>query len=46
VEGAPLLDIHAASQADAERVASRLAAAYTIGDEEIAPPPLIYEIIR
>src|SRR5262249_40165073 len=45
-EGAPLLHIHAASEADAERVAPRLAAAYTIGDEEIAPPPLIYEIIR
>jgi pyrimidine-nucleoside phosphorylase len=44
--GEPLLYIHAASQADAERVAPRLLDAYTIGDAEVAPAGLIYEIIR
>jgi len=44
--GAPLLHVHAASDADAARVLPRLAAAYTIGDTGVAPPPLIYEIIR
>ena len=43
--GAPLLHVHAASDADAARVLPRLAAAYTIGDTGVAPP-LIYEIIR
>jgi len=44
--GEPLLHVHAASDADAARVLPRLAAAYTIGDTGVAPPPLIYEIIR
>jgi pyrimidine-nucleoside phosphorylase len=43
--GAPLLTIHAASAADAERVAPRLAAAYTIADAPVPPPPLIEEIV-
>lgn len=43
--GAPLLTIHAASTADAERVAGRLAAAYAIGDRPVKPPPLIEEIV-
>lgn len=44
--GIPLLHIHAASQLDAEQVASGLLAAYRIGEKAIEPPPLIYEIIR
>lgn len=44
--GQPLLTIHAASHADAERVASRLLAAYTIGATAVAPPPLVEEIVR
>jgi len=44
-EGQPLLHIHAASAADAVRVAPRLLAAYTIGDTAVAPPPLILELI-
>jgi pyrimidine-nucleoside phosphorylase len=44
--GAPLLTIHAASRVDAERVAPGLAAAYTIGDAPVRPPPLIEEIVR
>jgi len=43
--GAPLLTIHAASAADAARVSSRLAAAYTLGDAPVSPPPLIEEIV-
>lgn len=44
--GAPLLYIHAASLADSAQVAPALSAAFTIGDQNIPPPPLIYEIIR
>jgi pyrimidine-nucleoside phosphorylase len=44
--GEPLLHVHAASDDAAARVLPRLAAAYTIGDTGVAPPPLIYEIIR
>jgi pyrimidine-nucleoside phosphorylase len=44
--GAPLMQIHAASAEAAAHVAADLAAAYTIGDAAVAPPPLIYEIIR
>jgi len=43
--GAPLLTIHAANVAAAERVAPRLAAAYTLGDAPVSPPPLIEEIV-
>jgi pyrimidine-nucleoside phosphorylase len=43
--GAPLLTIHAANAAAAERVAPRLAAAYTLGDAPVSPPPLIEEIV-
>jgi thymidine phosphorylase len=43
--GTPLLTIHAATRADAERVAPGLAAAYTVGDEPVQPPPLIEEIV-
>lgn len=44
--GEPLLHIHAASAEDAARVAPRLLAAYQIGAEPVAKPPLIYEIVR
>jgi pyrimidine-nucleoside phosphorylase len=44
--GAPLLHVHAATEADVERVLPRLEAAYTIASVEVTPPPLIYEIIR
>lgn len=43
--GQPLLTIHAANQADAERVAGRLLAAYTIGDTPVSAPPLVEEIV-
>lgn len=43
--GQPLLTIHAANQADAERVAGRLLAAYTIGDAPVSAPPLVEEIV-
>ena len=43
--GAPLLTIHAANAAAAEGVAPRLAAAYTLGDAPVSPPPLIEEIV-
>lgn len=44
--GAPLLQIHAASEQDAARVLPRLTAAYQIVDHAVAPPPLILEIIH
>jgi pyrimidine-nucleoside phosphorylase len=44
--GVPLLQIHAASEADVARVLPRLTAAYQIVDHAVAPPPLIYEIIH
>ena len=44
--GAPLLHIHAATAADAERAAPQLVAAYVLGDGPVEPPPLIYEVIR
>jgi len=44
--GAPLLQIHAASEEDVARVLPRLTAAYQIVDHAVVPPPLIYEIIR
>ena len=43
--GAPLLTIHAAREADLERVVPGLLAAYTIGDAPVTPPPLIEEIV-
>lgn len=43
--GQPLLTIHAATAADLERVAPRLLAAYTIGADPVAPPPLVEEIV-
>lgn len=45
VAGQPLLHIHAASAADAARVTPRLLAAYTLGDESAAPPPLILDLV-
>lgn len=45
VAGSPLLELHAASEEDAARVAPRLEAAFTIGDTPLVLPPLIYEII-
>ncbi|MCU0494793.1 MAG: pyrimidine-nucleoside phosphorylase [Chloroflexaceae bacterium] len=44
--GEPLLHIHATRVADAERVAQPLLAAYTIGSEAVAPPPLVLEVVR
>lgn len=44
--GEPLLHIHAASYADAARVAPPLLAAYTIADTLPTPPPLVLEIIQ
>ena len=44
--GAPLLHVHAASERDAGRVLPRLAAAFAIAEQDVAPPPLIYEIIH
>ncbi|NJN17629.1 MAG: thymidine phosphorylase [Oscillochloris sp.] len=43
--GQPLLTIHAAEAAAAERVAASLLAAYTIGDAPAAPVALIEEIV-
>jgi len=40
------MHLHAASQADADRVIKRLQDAYTIGDEAIQPPSLILDIIQ
>ena len=44
-QGEPLLHIHAASEADAARVAPALLAAYVIGDAPVQPPPLILELV-
>lgn len=44
--GAPLLTIHAASAADAERVIPSLTAAFTFGEAPVTPPPLVAEIIE
>lgn len=44
--GAPLLHLHAASEADAARVAPELLRAYTIGEEPVPAPPLILDIIE
>ncbi len=43
--GQPLLTIHAATQAALERAVPRLLAAYTIGAEPVAAPPLIEEVV-
>ncbi|NTV65358.1 MAG: pyrimidine-nucleoside phosphorylase, partial [Oscillochloris sp.] len=44
-QGAPLLTIHAASQADAARVTPRLSAAYRLSPTPVTAPILIEEII-
>lgn len=44
--GAPLLVIHAASDADAERAAQELAPAFQFADAPPAVPPLVAETIR
>jgi pyrimidine-nucleoside phosphorylase len=44
--GQPLLHIHAASAADAARVAPALLAAFVIGDAPATPPPLVLEMVR
>jgi pyrimidine-nucleoside phosphorylase len=44
--GQPLLTIHAASHAAAETAATRLLAAYRIGELPVEPPPLIEEVVR
>ncbi len=41
--GAPLATIHAASQADADAAAGRVAAAFGVGPEPVAPLPIVYE---
>jgi thymidine phosphorylase len=43
--GDTLLHIHAASTADAERVAPNVQAAYAFKPEPVEPPPLIAEIV-
>jgi hypothetical protein len=40
------LQIHAASEADAARVAPRLLEAYTLADQPTPPPPLILEVLE
>ncbi|MCO7217895.1 thymidine phosphorylase, partial [Halomonas sp. OfavH-34-E] len=40
----PLARIHAASQADADRLAARVREAFTLGDEG-TPPPLVHETL-
>lgn len=42
---APLLSVHAARVADAERVLPQLLAAYTIGDAPVSPPSLVEEVV-
>jgi pyrimidine-nucleoside phosphorylase len=42
----PLLEIHAAREADAARVAPRLMEAYTVGEQTVVAPPLVAEIVR
>jgi len=44
--GTLLLEIHAAGEADAARVAPRLLAAYTLEDQPTPPPPLILEVLE
>ena len=44
--GQPLLTIHASCVEDAERVASRLLAAYTITDAPVTLPPLVEDIVQ
>ena len=46
VPGQPLLTIHASRIEDAERVAPRLLAAYTIADAPLSPPPLVEDIVQ
>jgi pyrimidine-nucleoside phosphorylase len=42
----PLLEIHAAREADAAQVAPRLMEAYTVGEQSVGIPPLVAEIVR
>jgi len=44
--GQPLLTIHARSDSSACDAADRLLAAYTFRDRPVAPPPLVYEVLR
>jgi len=44
--GAPLAEIHAASEAEWERAASRLAAAIELGEQPVTELPRIYEQIQ
>lgn len=44
--GAPLVDVHARSWDDVQRVAARLVAAFRIGDAAVEPPPLIAEVVE
>ena len=46
VPGQPLLTIHASCVEDAERVAPRLLAAYTITDAPVTLPPLVEDIVQ
>jgi pyrimidine-nucleoside phosphorylase len=45
-QGEPLLQVHAASEDDAKRVRPSLQAAFTLSDDHVDAPDLIYEIIR
>jgi len=44
--GQPLLTIHARSDSSAGDAADRLLAGYTFSDRPVAPPPLVYEVLR
>lgn len=44
--GDPLLTLHASDRSKFDRAKERLLSAYTFGDTETAPPPLIHKIIR
>jgi len=44
--GQPLFTLHARTEASAAAARERLLAAYTWSEEPVAPPPLVYEILR
>jgi len=44
--GDVLLTIHANSEAKCAAAHNRLLAAYTWADQEVEPPPLVYDVIR
>ncbi|MCD6291073.1 MAG: pyrimidine-nucleoside phosphorylase, partial [Anaerolineae bacterium] len=44
--GQPLCDIHANDETRLERAQERLRRAFTVGEEPVALPPLIYQVLR